>query len=712
MISFEQFVRRLPRAEIELKTPLTSSFRVVNATLAEFVAPDLRHRSDIAPEEQGQIVLITAPAAVGKSTFASQLAYLLKSPIWDLARAPSIGAGALDGQMNMNFGRDIAAKFLNDVENGRGCIIIDALDEARIRITESTFSDFLKSIADMARNARGLSFIILGRKQVIEDAWLYISSHEISAPIYEISYFDKNKSIEFLDRYVVKFAPEQEQVRSGFRVPYENARNSIISAIEKSVPEENVSDFIGYAPVLMAIARALSEERNFYAVAQRWAAAPEELDSGAIAIVRSLIEEILQREQRKYQDNAPEALKAMVSPSVMEGLYGSREQAYRVLFYMHDKDDRSRQLSSRLPDHAADLYEESIEEFLREHPFLLEGSRVAANVVFRDYLYALMLKENDALSADIISDHSRLSGRPSPLLFEFFFGEGGRDVVHRIDATHMGMLYESALASETIDRNVQLSLESGDSSSSELEGSFEFFTDEARETIIEPRVVQFSTTVVSCLVFSRILSHADIDIDGCIKFSSPSKEFEFVGDVWISARDLVFDVESIVIRPRRPERPTEDARQTTTSIHGINVQDGVSRPPKVFGTLQVDFPGAERYPWGKFKSSLPDTGDEGDDYERAERILRRIVTAFRSHSRGSLARFRDKIESSRVSRGALGKRLLHQLIGDGILRLEGRFYYLNPEQCANRLGVTYYDLKNRELTPRATEYLNQFLRVQ
>jgi hypothetical protein len=715
VIGFAEFVGTLSKTKVALPAPRTDAFRLVPTALKEFVAPDLEHRTDISEPPQGQVILITAPAAVGKTTFASQLAHELNCPIWDLSKAPSIGSGALDGQMSANFGREAAAKFLTLAEQGEACILIHALDEARIRITESTFSDFLRSISEIVRKSPRCACIVLGRKQVIEDAWLYFSVNGVTTPIYEICYFDKPKSIRFLDNYVSKFGPEQAGARQAFHQAYDRARDSILEAIEKSVPEEKAADFIGYAPVLMAIARALSEETNFHAVSSRWSGGVSSSDGGPISIVASLIVDILFREQSKYILNAPADVKFAISGSPAPDVYSPREQEYRILCYMLNRDDLARQFSVSLPSDISESYEESSGSLLREHPFLAEGTRAAANVIFKDYLYAVVLNEGGDFAEEILKRASEFDDRPSPLLFEFYFRSGEREVEREIDARHIGILYDSALGSETIDKNVQFSIETierGYPRKILLKGTFEFFTEEDAETITHPRVVQFVADPIDNLEFSRVLSHADIDVDNGLQLVSPSKEFEFIGDVWISAGNVDFDVDTIVVRPHRAERSSENANPTVTSIIAGTVTGKVSRPPKVYGSLQVEFPGSDRYPWIKFKSNISVGGSTGNDYERSERILRRIITAFRSHSRGSLARFKDKIESERVSRGTLGKCLLGMLISDRILRLEGKFYYLDPAQCSNRLGVTYYDLKNRALTEKARGYLDSFLAKQ
>jgi hypothetical protein len=56
--------------------------------------------------------------------------------------------------------------------------------------------------------------------------------------------------------------------------------------------------------------------------------------------------------------------------------------------------------------------------------------------------------------------------------------------------------------------------------------------------------------------------------------------------------------------------------------------------------------------------------------------LRKILTHFRSHSKGALAKYRDKIDNPRVAGNPIGHAVLDRLLRDGVLRIDGTFYFL------------------------------------
>jgi hypothetical protein len=118
----------------------------------------------------------------------------------------------------------------------------------------------------------------------------------------------------------------------------------------------------------------------------------------------------------------------------------------------------------------------------------------------------------------------------------------------------------------------------------------------------------------------------------------------------------------------------------------------------------VSWPGATVYPWTQFAQARQDTG--AAEKSDALRALRRLIMAFRSHSKGRLARFKDKIEHQRMTKGELGEALRHKLLADGVLTLEGNMYFLNPDALGRVVGATYQKLKLREYNEQVRAYVS------
>ena len=99
----------------------------------------------------------------------------------------------------------------------------------------------------------------------------------------------------------------------------------------------------------------------------------------------------------------------------------------------------------------------------------------------------------------------------------------------------------------------------------------------------------------------------------------------------------------------------------------------------------------------------------GEVYRR----FKRIAVEFRSHSRGGLARTKQKIDNGRVLQGRLGQALLQTLMEDEILILRdgGNRYYWNSETADELLGVTWLDLRQWANPPTLQAYLSKFIRL-
>jgi hypothetical protein len=85
--------------------------------------------------------------------------------------------------------------------------------------------------------------------------------------------------------------------------------------------------------------------------------------------------------------------------------------------------------------------------------------------------------------------------------------------------------------------------------------------------------------------------------------------------------------------------------------------------------------------------------------------LRKILTHFRSHSKGALAKYRDKIENPRVAGNRVGSAVLERLVRDGVLIIEGPLYFLDPNSLDELLGISWPELRKGGLSEKLLRYL-------
>ena len=85
---------------------------------------------------------------------------------------------------------------------------------------------------------------------------------------------------------------------------------------------------------------------------------------------------------------------------------------------------------------------------------------------------------------------------------------------------------------------------------------------------------------------------------------------------------------------------------------------------------------------------------------------------FRSHSRGSLAKYKHKIEHWRVLGDDTGWAILGRLVKDGILTFSGNFYFLQPENVNAHLGISWEDLRKGRTSAKLLQYLGSLKQTE
>jgi hypothetical protein len=182
---------------------------------------------------------------------------------------------------------------------------------------------------------------------------------------------------------------------------------------------------------------------------------------------------------------------------------------------------------------------------------------------------------------------------------------------------------------------------------------------------------------------------------------SGSEELELTAPVEISARQISLLSSGLVVRaqPKSSEKEVVlEAREVVSSLTALPVETGVEFTVRVSQDAGLHYPLVK---YAKKVETLPAVGGV-----RAKHLkLRKILTHFRSHSRGHMAKLRAKVENERVAGNDVGRPVLARLVRDGILVPEGNFYFLEPAKVDEFLGVSWMRLREGVVTPKLIEYL-------
>ncbi|WP_139318376.1 hypothetical protein [Kocuria sp. CNJ-770] len=396
-------------------------------TLAEinesFIPPEFSMVSkETPPDDMPQFVLLSAPAATGKSEIARQLSAKTGNPLWDLSKF-NLGHNIFTGSLVQHFGFDTIAEFMGRLGDGRVSLILDAADEALVR---SGINNYAAAMEDLIGLVKSQSVdvptaVILGRPDSMQTTSELLKSHGAHYEHYHVNFFDEPMSRAFVQAKATlgqhSVLPEMSDFMTRF---FEETKLSF-----GVTRWEEIDDFLGYAPVLDALARFYIEiDTNPLAYLN------ETLKDGGNhrtwGLLWDIVERILARETNKFSRSFADS---------DEEKYAYGEKCYSI-------SNQIRMLVSPNPAEAdLDFPETSIpqwEEDVRvqmqqqfsDHPFLsLDPNRDAqsslqriCNVAFRDYIMVrAVLSNHDETMYEVLIETSTQEFTHSPLFAKFLF---------------------------------------------------------------------------------------------------------------------------------------------------------------------------------------------------------------------------------------------------------------------------------------------------
>lgn len=258
--------------------------------------------------ERPAVILISAVGATGKSTLAQVLSNETELPLLDLSKHKPVGDNTLTGLLTSAFNVADLSNIFEGLGKGSYAVLIDGIDEGRSKTTEKAFEAFLDDIAKLCSGSRNASFVLLGRTQILEDCWLYLSDKNINAGLISISAFDLDSARKYVDAFTGKLGSSHEAQYIEVRELILSKLGSAFSAGNTGANQDFLS-FIGYPPVLDAIATLLKQESNYHRL--RIVIEGTGSDNVETDLLLRIAEYILQRE--KEQKVEPNILKPLVS---------------------------------------------------------------------------------------------------------------------------------------------------------------------------------------------------------------------------------------------------------------------------------------------------------------------------------------------------------------------------------------------------------------
>jgi len=205
--------------------------------------------------------------ASGKTPTACALSFDTQLPVLDLAKHKPVGDNTLTGILTSAYPIEKVGAVLEGLRAGTHGIIIDGIDEARSKTTEQGFEAFLDDLIERSKGSASTAIVILGRSQVLLSTWCYLVDKGADVGMVQIDPFDLDQAKSYIDSYAIEGDTGQQE-------NYEQARDSVLTRLSAAfqptaaTAENTFLSFIGYPPVLDAIATLLRTERNYHRIQQ------------------------------------------------------------------------------------------------------------------------------------------------------------------------------------------------------------------------------------------------------------------------------------------------------------------------------------------------------------------------------------------------------------------------------------------------------------
>lgn len=621
--------------------------------------------------EDSSILLVSAPGAVGKSTLARQIAYATGAVYLDLAAAEPVGGNTLSGGL-------VRSGLFPKWENQSTAIVIDGLDEARLRVTQEALEAFLNDVAELSKG-RELPTVLFGRTGAVQDTWLVLTDTDIELAVLEIGYYGPEASVDFAEARLRATRPNSPHAKAERR-----AVELLLTRLRKQT-ESDGDRFAGYAPVLQAIADRVSKDDNPSALVAQ-------IEKGAHPVtLRGVVSAILERECGKLGGLPFE------DPKLADILYSPDEQLDRLVarYYRTPPPDLP-----AMGAKDAQIYDAALDTWVAEHPFL-NGGGGTPSAVF-DAMISVHALQNPASAEAALQRELARGAAANPFLSEFYSelyaAQSAGFGTAFLPPEHIGVVYASLRARLSLGDSASLLVEGREDAEGEEVLRAEVEISLARRDADRPRVLYFERDQTGTVRMGVHVEDVNITVPYTQVEIGPGSEAVLVAPVSIQCAKLVITTEKIIV-----ESPS-GRHDAAVSLEA----DGLFSPKMVsvpvirgHAVLTASWPDARTHPWTSFATEP--TPIEDPRVDEALRRLRKLVIAFRSHSRGRLARFKGKIEHARMTKGT-GQAVLETMLAEGVISLEGPMYFLDPDKLAAQAGVNYVDCMARRFGPEAIAF--------
>ena len=677
----EFWIPRLGCQSQAMPQSLVQGWSFVNKGLSTFVEAPLTLSTEEFGSEadpmHSSVLLVSAPGAVGKSTLARQIAFSTGSVYVDLAKADPVGGHTLSGGL-------VRSNIYSAWDSDKMSVLIDGLDEAALKTTKEGLEAFLADVAELSTH-RAIPTVLFGRTGAIQDAWLVLTEQlGDTVGVFEIGYYTPEESINFAEAQLKVAHPNRQHPAVD-----REALTLLLQGLRSQTATEG-DRFAGYAPVLQAVAEHVGGESNPGRLVN-------EMQQGIQSTVtlHSVVTAILRREQKKLGSLR------FKEDGLGERLYQPQEQLNRLVAKVYQGPPPG---LPDMPAEDAETYATALETWVGEHPFL-GGVTGTSSVVFQAVISAQALK-NLAAAQEAQKRELAKGDAANPFLYVFYTGEEFGSGTMTLPDEHIGVIYSSLRASLARGDTASLLVEESDD-----DGEETFIADVEIEIVRRgsdcPTLLPFETESIGSICLGPHVKDVTIRMPQARVEIGQSSEVSFVAPVDIQCYDLAILAKRVIV---------DTAPESETAAVFLQA-DGFSDTPMTVmpvtrngAKLMASWPGVDNYPWNSFATERRMALSNDPRVHEGLRRFRKFVIEFRAHGHGGLARSRDKIDSTRMTKGT-GQAVLKAMLNASIVTRDQARYYLNTGKLGELTETTYEDCMASQFGPRAIDFVRKALQA-
>lgn len=637
-----------PKAQIKLLPEAHKSIKLIEDDIFYIETS----YEEINNTKNAKFILFSAPGASGKTALAKYIAHKKGCLYWDLSQI-KLGENSFHGTLWRALGQNKLSGYFEKIVNGEAGLVLDAFDEAEMISGRAGIEFLLTDLDEATRGSIVPSVYLFARTESAVYITEYCRCHDINYMHYEIGFFEEYNAEKFVEEKI-RFA--------GHRITdvVKKCIGEQFLLIRQLLGDEEVSkSFIGYAPVLEALARAFDDEKNTIKMLEKLRG---ELVTGT-KIIFNILDELLEREHKKVCSALKEKWESKFPDFSEWGIiYTKNEQMVRLAEYILLKgvEADSYYTIDDMPEELYVDYIDVIKNFLPQHPFLQnvmgQDGVDFTGPAFRDYTlaYILSVEEYEDFALQYFRDHTQASHFPSQLLFDFYVTFSDKEMRGNI----FPLLYDSYKSKETAGKVAEIDI-NGDE-----ENIFALFgLNEAESTELHLKGEK--------KIFISRLSNSNIDILGEICISD-SYGVPRINNSTVICDRLLLNCKSLGLEARSPGEVLLVSRiETIKEPYETDIKVSADRNDLV----KVSIPNINGfYKLWPYKYEY----SEGniDDFVSFYIFVRKVLSLLRKHEKDVPAKDKEYIDNKIINKSTSKRKIMEFLLEKGIIFVDHAQSYL------------------------------------